>query len=108
MMKWIVLQCENLKNGKKIYKRKKEIFMFLFKSNLLANERIIRRISFIDSINMESRIMILVKVWYEWINLIKMFEWERVYIHIVNVKRNDVIYLSIQERLPGQHRNVEL
>ena len=57
-----MLQCENLKNGKKIYKRKKEIFMFLFKSNLLANERIIRRISFIDSINMESRIMILVKV----------------------------------------------
>jgi hypothetical protein len=46
---------------KEIYKIKKEIFMFLFKSNLLANERIRGRISFIDCVNMKSRIMILVK-----------------------------------------------
>jgi hypothetical protein len=56
-----VLEYGNLKNMKKIYKIKKEIFMFLFKSNLLANERIRGRISFIDCVNMKSRIMILVK-----------------------------------------------
>jgi hypothetical protein len=42
---------------------------------------------------MGSRIMILVKVWYKLINLIKIFEWERVIIYIIiDVKRNDVIY----------------
>jgi len=44
-----------------------------WEENLQKKERrIIRRISFIDCINMESRIMVLVKVWYEWINLIKI------------------------------------
>jgi hypothetical protein len=42
-----------LKNKKKIYKRKKKIFM--------ANEKIIRRILFIDRVNMKSEIMILIK-----------------------------------------------
>jgi hypothetical protein len=36
--------------------------MFLFNTSFSANERIIGRISFIDCINMERRIMILVKV----------------------------------------------
>jgi hypothetical protein len=58
---------------------------FRNKSNIgtLANARIIRKISFIDCVNMKSRIMILVKVWYELINLIKTFEWERVYIYLL-------------------------
>jgi hypothetical protein len=74
-MKWIVLKCGNLKNKKKIYKRKKKIFM--------ANEKIIRRISFIDGVNMKSEIMILIKFWYEWINLIKAFEWEKVHVYLL-------------------------
>jgi len=74
-----------------LHKKKKEIFMFLFKSNFLANERIIGRISFIDCVNMKSRIMILVKVWYEWINLIKIFEWERVCVCVCEKKWCDIL-----------------
>ena len=42
--------CGNLKNWKEIYKWKKGIFMFLL-NLILANERIIGRILFIDFVS---------------------------------------------------------
>jgi len=68
--------------GRKFTKERKKFSCFSLNFFFLANERIIGRISFIDCVNMGSRIMILVKVWYKLINLIKIFEWERVYIYI--------------------------
>jgi hypothetical protein len=64
----------------------------------LANERIIERISFIDCVNMGSRIMILVKIWYKLINLIKIFEWERVYIYILLYIWKEMMWYTCQSR----------
>jgi len=71
MMKWIIRK----------FTKGRKFSCFYLNLFFLVNERIIGKILFIACVIMKNRIMIFVKVWYEWINLIKTFEWERVYIY---------------------------